>query len=320
MIRVNGAKGSGYLYYFVPDWDDLNKVVSSRQIKVSDYSEKTWDVSKKLDKDSDHNARFISTTRNPYTLIDVDRSKGFARWNYAVILDKARLTDNNLIKPIDFLMKPDRYTVYCFELNDGRCFGALTGEGAYTFSGVSKLSRNEFEELRTWGKDAYEADDFLEDDPDTLDEILGGYRNAFTEVFSEKLNILFAINEVKSWFMFTFGLGTEEMARKDPGSFVQPKDVPKVIRKFTPGVTVSEDRLYPKPKEQFISIKNALVGILIPDIDYFESEERIFFEKKYPDIPIYIYHEKASDYHSNEEVQRYLRLNPEVRNLYRLPR
>lgn len=309
LLKLNARTNKGYLYHFTDSWEHLEEIVDDGLDPTKGDPETTWENSKKIVKYQEDDgeqqalANYVSLSRNPssvYTLKD-------ETWRYGVVIDSNRLSDNYILKPYYWAYRPTKEGSIVDITMD---FGIYRDKdnnyslryGHYLEKKVS-LTKKEGEEIIRWIK----ATPWVDAESYELEE--------WDSPYIDDKQVVFSIS-----------LGGSEAERSRIGK------VPRVLDKFIRSATnMSEERLYPRKKDrleddeggymQFIPFltQDSIVGILIPDTEYFTSE-LLEFEIRHPDLKTWIYPDPLADEQSRKTVKEFLRVNPEVRQLYRLPR
>lgn len=326
-IRLQSSTNKGYLYQFCRNRYDLGKILREG-IKPSDYTEYTWEKSSKIPKDAEGGHSFVSFTRNPSAIIESVHKK----WRYAVIIDSSKLTDNHTLRPYAFHFRPGTRTVKVYE-SKGEWWGKKTGGG---IGRVVRLTADEVGEIIDWTEELgrqHKVDVSMNDDPAGIEfYITVNLGDKETTVRSESLlpDDEYADQAIKDVHM--------SLGRLYP---ISPDDVIHPIAKIlAAAVSESEERLYLKTlpsqrdKNFRLKIKDAIVGVLIPDTEWFYWD-REYFPKTYPGLKCYIYDDyrfrrkfRNSD---DPELKNFapldddivtegLRKHPEDKKLYMLPR
>lgn len=103
---------------------------------------------------------------------------------------------------------------------------------------------------------------------------------------------------------------------EEPGEIPLKKIPPVLFNMMKVSGFESEDRIY---SDEPVSIKNALVGVLVPDSEYF-SEDAEEFRQSHPNFPMYIYRDPSLSAKTAEYAEVKERLIDEgLQKLYKLP-
>lgn len=312
MLRLNSKKYRGILYHFCKNWTELNSIVK-KGIKIQNQ-ETTWEDNR-FEQDEQGRSSVVSFTRNPSGIIE----QAVPEWRYAVILDGEKLDDTKgTFKPQHYLMIPGTKTLSFFVRGSG---DAVMDAGFHNPNSHAVLSAQEYQKIKDW---AYQKE---KEGKATVQENVGNYR--------EFRNLV-----------VMFSIGTETNRLKGPLAsnlvLMNWDEVPNFLIRILQRVANEEEERYFNYKltpDGNIDISKALLGVLIPDVDYF-SKSAETFRTKHPNLPMYIYRDryvspnaKDSDLGKYEgfnygrkkgktryeEFKKMLQLNPEVKELYRIP-
>lgn len=320
MIRLLCGKNKGYLYHFRSSWKTIEKIIANGLKGTA--LDLTWEEGKQIGKTEDNLARFASLTRNPSAIIQFANPE----WRYAVILDGNILSDTEILRPFFSHVDPGNLAINIKQVADGYEIETENTHARY------HLTQDEGDEVL----------DFIFDDRWEF------YLNFEGDLTREGLTVTFNLGKDNNYeedvtllpresYGPMEGPGSEEAEELYMEDFDDGRRRPLTLKDF-PGPLYqalmatgyeSEERLYkknpeygPDDEDKYFNIKKALVGVLVPDVEYFSAEgER--FRRKYPDLPMYIYRDWAVTPSNTEEYKEFkemLRLNPEVKQLYRYPR
>ena len=142
--------------------------------------------------------------------------------------------------------------------------------------------------------------------PKEMDEFLDSFYD-----WMDKADPRILCDEQPNEYDVTFKLGEG----KDK---LNPKDLPPIIRKMLRNSGYeSEERIF---TEGLIDISKAMVGVLVPDVEYFTADGEDF-RKKYSHLKMYIYRDPYTGRNTRQykEFQAHLEDDPSIKNLYRLP-
>lgn len=335
MLRLRSSRYVGYLYQFCSSWEALESIVKEG-IKL-DKHELDWVQDKRvysqMEEDrfwnGDIGKKYASFTRNPSAIIQ----QATRNWRYAAIIDGSKLTSNEITHPMNYNTSPGPKSIGIERSSNGlySVWDANTGNVIRYVT----LSGKEGKALITWAK-RMDKENFASVEeqfgPDSylINLNLGEGSN------SNPINTLYSVEEYadelrksapKYWNEDDIEEAAEESyqeARKEGKlRLLNLRQLPGVVWKVLQLLMdESEERLYTRNKEDEVVYlgKNAVVGVLIPDIEYF-SEIADTFRRLYH-IPMYIYRDRyfsPAEESTYQEFKKMLRLNPEIKSLYRFP-
>lgn len=347
LLKMNSSSNKGYLYQFCPNWEGLDSMVNSGELWLSKYSELSWQKGKGIERNEETKTRFASLTRSPGVIIEAKSSK----WRFAVILDSRFLTSKYKIKPYSYFFRPGVRSYVLEEYsgeNGGKPHYLLAKDGNVKTDGV-ELSKQEGDEIVRWLGEAESAGYAKVKEEVPKQSSLSDYSslNDILDIYDlDDLDDMFGSDEDPDLvvrYYFDIHLGTDESHDTESNlKYLPVTSLPKPLYRVASRVlTESEERLYPHKRDKHweeeepwnpantkkklvyndVDIKKAIVGVLIPDSAYFTSD-RIEFEEEHPDLPIYIYRDPwmGVGTYPQLKLKHELELNPEVKQLYRLPR
>ena len=300
LLKLNAGHNQ-ILYHFCRSWEDLYGVVKNG-LNPGEYGEYTWERGKTIKRDEDAYSKFASLTRNPQHLLRTS-DQG---WRYGVILD-ARYLGKYKLKPYAFYERPGRRNFALLSTDSGWIASPAFSEG-YAGHWIS-ISDDDAFDLLDWCRKSHV--NVYEVDEDEMEDRLIDW----------ELDDKYDPDECLA-YMISFTLGDSSVAGSEGSDAhtLNVKDIPSIFYRIsTARPNESEERYYPTQKKDVMNIKKALLGVLIPDTEYF-SEEREDFSSTFPDVDVYIYRDPDADMWDTERLKKMLRLNPEVKQLYRYPR
>lgn len=320
MIRLQSSRYTGYLYQFCGTWEDLEKIVTEG-IRLKS-AELDWIKDPRLAKEKfTEEKRYASLTRNPSAIIQ-QSNRG---WRYAAIIDGDKLTSNEITHPMNFNTSPGWKSFTITDMHDG------TFEIDSDYGGTTYVSSDEGGQLIDWliDPDLEESINLTQPDKDTLEVelILGKGDN-------RPADALFTLeeyeDEVRHENPNLDDTQVEKAAEKrrqeefDNGKRtpIDIHDLPGVAwRVLHLSMDEEEERLYTRDKGSVVYLgKDAIVGVLVPDVEYFSSIADTF--RRLYHLPMYIYRDYKFNFQSSETYQKFkkmMQLNPEIKSLYRFP-
>lgn len=358
--RLNAGANKGILYRFCGSWKTLDNMVNTG-IRISDYTELTWDTGKNIDRREDNRSPFASFTRNPSAIIQTKNPD----WRYAVILDGSVLSDDYNLKPYSYFFRPGRrsYTLeeYRGDPEKGDYY-LLAKDGAIEIDGV-RLTAAEGDDIVRWAsnpsmrdyvkfkktpvkqfgnmrlsKDIFTLEDF--EDMEEEDSLKPYLKNTYylvvnlgNEEIYDKSRTLGNAEDYAS------GAEYEQAKKEGHLKYLPVSALPKPLYRVAQRMmTESEERLYPHKRKSYkthddylgedvkkyenVNIDDALLGVLIPDSQYFTTNRK-HFEMRHRDVPIYLYRDNA--YFNRNQLDLYklryaLSQEPELMEKYKFPR
>ena len=266
MLRLNCAR-SGVLYHFTHSMKTVTKIVENglrTSTVAEDHSREVSSnprMKKRLSKEYAENPEmaFVSLARSPSVVVQAgyDYDPEDPAWVYAVIFNADRLSDIAKIIPYQYNSSVREFELVVYELEDD--------PGGMTYATDASGDRV----IHSTGKEA-EGDAPIE-----------RFLDAFYEMDGDPKCPLELKEEAGMWTIH--GTFTDEYPFRA---------LPDAIQNMLVSVGYeSEDRLlFPdaRPKTIIEGTKKAIVGILVPDTQYWGPRVEEFREA-FPEYPIYAY-------------------------------
>lgn len=304
MIRLEASIKTGYLYHFTGTWENLNDIVNDGLLPSSD-NEHAWVTDPRIKADEANQYQFASFTRNPSAVT------GQHSWKYGIICDAEKLTTDYVMHPYSYWVRPGVRRVIIRQGSYGGGSGVRADEDWDTMGNDVRLSSKEIHSIYNWAKrlektGAVKMEEVKVDPDDRYDE--------FEDTDPDyEYRIMIMLGDTRNHSIPEDG---------STPSYISINELNEVAYKIlSQSPSESEERLYTKEQkpDEVINIKDSLVGVLVPDVDYISSGAEAF-RQLHPHLPMYIYYDKNAFGQRRNMWNEVLRLNPELKTLYKFPR
>lgn len=325
MIRLNAGSYKGKLFTFCSSMTKIRNMVTEGV--MMSLQEPTMYGRKKYDRTGYGETEYVSFTHSPSTITQA----GEPRWKYGLVVDGDKLNDTWSLRPYFYNGNRGEKSVYFYQDDNGDCW-VRSVIGTY-----KKISENDFYELLELYLDksrikSKEIECFYEHDPlcpDPKEKVYVITFNNLDRILDEEEQK--ELEKKKKIIEEKKEKGIEP-SDEDLAGMLEPTSLYKlpgiVYQMFTRSGYESEERLYPRKRDggfrDKLDMKRAIVGVIVPDVEYFNDEMEDFRED-FPNLTMWVY--RAKDFYPASgmeyETIKAITQGPDgdwFRRLYRIPR